>query len=62
MHRVCERLLEPPISDTPLNLEEIIVNLSISELSNMVTSYRYSQRCRAISGDTFVQLKEAMEN
>ncbi|KAK3946082.1 hypothetical protein QBC46DRAFT_370781 [Diplogelasinospora grovesii] len=63
MNSICESLLEPPTThDKPLDLEEVIVNLSLSELSDTVTSYRYPDRCQSVPGETFLQLKEAIES
>ncbi|KAK1762841.1 hypothetical protein QBC33DRAFT_480848 [Phialemonium atrogriseum] len=62
MDSICESLLELPPHDTPLNLEEVIINLSLSELSDAITSYRYPNRCQPIPSETFLQLKEAIEN
>lgn len=58
MEEICESLLEPPPSDTPL--EEVIINLSISQLSDTITSYRYPNRCQTVARD-FPQLKLALE-
>jgi hypothetical protein len=59
MDMVCEALLELPPGDAPLALEEIIVNLSISQLSDTYTSYRHARPCHP---SDILQLKEAMEN
>ncbi|KAK4150087.1 hypothetical protein C8A00DRAFT_46440 [Chaetomidium leptoderma] len=58
MEELCESLLERPPSDTAL--EEVIINLSISQLSDTITSYRYPNRCQTVSQD-FSQLKLALE-
>ncbi|KAK4101984.1 hypothetical protein N658DRAFT_43065 [Parathielavia hyrcaniae] len=45
MGTICEHLLEPPPAGTPLALEEVIVNLTIPELSDTYTAYHLSRRC-----------------
>lgn len=62
MDSICESLLEPPPHDTPLNLEEVIINLSLSGLSDTITSYRYPNRCQPTPSESFLQLKEAIES
>lgn len=37
MDNICESLLEPPPHDRPCSLHEVIVNLSLSELSDTIT-------------------------
>lgn len=61
MERVCEVLLKEPAGEKPLVLRELIVNLSLSELSDTSTSYRHSRSCQSPSGSGTLQLKEAME-
>lgn len=66
IQHVCERLLDPPASpDTPLRLEEVIINLSLSGLSDMVTSYRHALDCRAARGEpgglSLSELQELVE-
>ena len=61
MDNVCERLLDPPISKTKLRLEDLIINLSLSELSETVTSYRYPKRCHYVPDGDFLRLKERIE-
>jgi hypothetical protein len=63
MDSMCEALLEPPPGDAPIPLDDVIVNLSLAELPETVavTTYRYVGRCRSISRDDLLQLKEAME-
>lgn len=58
MEEICESLLERPPRD--MALEEVIINLSISQLSDTITSYRYPSRCQTVARD-FPQLKLAME-
>ncbi|KAK3293769.1 uncharacterized protein B0H64DRAFT_364618 [Chaetomium fimeti] len=58
MEEICETLLERPPSNTAL--EEVIVNLSISQISDTITSYRCPKRCKTVARD-FSQLKLAME-
>ncbi|KAI1295180.1 hypothetical protein F5Y03DRAFT_309534 [Xylaria venustula] len=62
MTNICERLLEPPADDTPLALEEVIVNLCLSEPSESVMFYRVPRRCNSMPGETFWQLKDAIES
>ncbi|KAI3337193.1 hypothetical protein HD806DRAFT_528767 [Xylariaceae sp. AK1471] len=50
MDSICESLLELPTHDMPLNLEEVIVNSSLSELSDTIMSYHYPNRCQSIPG------------
>jgi hypothetical protein len=61
MNTVCEALLELPKNDEPLQLEEIIVNLSLSELSSTSTSCRFPARCQPVPGEPFAQLKQPIE-
>lgn len=58
MEDICETLLERPPSDTAI--EEVIINLSISQLFDTTTSYRYPNRCQTIARD-FPALKLALE-
>ncbi|POR36098.1 Uncharacterized protein TPAR_03716 [Tolypocladium paradoxum] len=47
MRRLCPHLLDPPpVSAPTLGLEDLIVNLSLSETSSSDTSYRYPICCR----------------
>ncbi|KAI0425846.1 hypothetical protein F5Y09DRAFT_320646 [Xylaria sp. FL1042] len=62
MANICERLLEPPKDDTTFNLEEVIVNLCLSEPSESVMFYRIPRRCNSMPGETFWQLKDAIES
>jgi hypothetical protein len=62
MQSVCKSLLEPPPRDAPpLALEEVIVNLSISQIGHASTSYGYSNRCGDLFRIAFGQFKDAME-
>lgn len=61
MERVCEALLGEALGNKPLLLKEVIVNLSLSELSDISTSYRHSRSCQSPSGSSTLQLREAME-
>lgn len=61
MNAVCETLLERPKNDSPLQLEEIIVNLSLSELSSTSTSCRFPKRCQPVPGESFTQLRQSIE-
>jgi hypothetical protein len=45
MNMVCESLLKLPPDDTPLALEELIINCSISELSDTRTAYNRPSLC-----------------
>ncbi|KAI8629335.1 hypothetical protein F5Y19DRAFT_432287 [Xylariaceae sp. FL1651] len=62
MDIICDALLKPAIQDTPLNLEELIINLSLSELSDSVTSYRYPRRCGSASVESTLQLRATIES
>ncbi|KAI1276339.1 hypothetical protein F5Y07DRAFT_367117 [Xylaria sp. FL0933] len=62
MTNICERLLEPPKDGTTFNLEEVIVNLCLSEPSESVMFYRVPRRCNSMQGETFWQLKDAIES
>ncbi|KAK3382446.1 hypothetical protein B0T24DRAFT_14223 [Lasiosphaeria ovina] len=61
MEEICEVLLERPPSDNTAPLEEIIINLSISQLSETITSYRYPNRYQTVASRNFPQLKLALE-
>jgi hypothetical protein len=63
MCSICDDLLEPPAGDKRLCLEEVIINLSLSELSDFYTSYRYPTGCWPVSGETasFQQLRSSVE-
>ncbi|KAK4040317.1 hypothetical protein C8A01DRAFT_35647 [Parachaetomium inaequale] len=61
MESVCKSLLEPPPGDAPLALEEVIVNLSLSQLNHAITSVRHSRCCGDVAGTAFVQFKNALE-
>jgi hypothetical protein len=61
MDNVCESLLDPPTSETRLKLEDLIINLSLSELSEAFTSYRYPKRCHYVPDGDFPRLKERIE-
>lgn len=58
MEDICERLLEHPPGD--MVLEEVIINLSISQLCVTITSYRYPNCCQT-GVKSFPQLKLALE-
>ncbi|KAI1422711.1 hypothetical protein F5Y12DRAFT_761369 [Xylaria sp. FL1777] len=62
MTNICERLLEPPEDDTPLKLEEVIINLCLSEPSESIMFYRVPRHCQSIPGESFWRLKDAIEN
>ncbi|CAM1501084.1 Fc.00g102460.m01.CDS01 [Cosmosporella sp. VM-42] len=62
MRTICGGALAVPEGDTPLNLEEVIINLSLSGLLSRATSYRYTTRCRVCHGDSFSQFRKDMEN
>lgn len=57
MEEICQDILKCPPSDSAL--EEVIINLSISQLSDEVTSYRYPHRCQTVARD-FLELKLLM--
>lgn len=62
MDTVCDSLLDPSgFWQSSLDLEEVIVNLSLLELSEAITSYHYPARCNSISQTGVLQLREAME-
>ncbi|KPM41360.1 hypothetical protein AK830_g5177 [Neonectria ditissima] len=58
---ICPRLLDLPGNDLLSDLEEVIINLSLSRLDGPDTSYRYPSRCEKIPGDNFLNLKADME-
>lgn len=66
MDTVCEKLLDLPPGDTPLALEDVIINLSLSKLSlsGTFTTYRFTKRCPTLNSDgfTFVGLRDIMES
>jgi hypothetical protein len=62
MDCICESLLETPPQDTPLKLEEVIVNLSISGLSDITTGCRFSKRCPSPSSARHDSWKRAIES
>ncbi|KAI9150392.1 hypothetical protein HJFPF1_10158 [Paramyrothecium foliicola] len=61
MDNVCEALLKPPSGVQSLQLEEVIINLSISGLSGTVTAYRYSRDCVSDTPNNFLQLQQVIE-
>lgn len=61
MERICESLLAFAIRDTPPNLEEVIINLSLSDLSHSYTSYRFPRTCNPRDSKTSLECKEAIE-
>ncbi|KAL1875135.1 hypothetical protein VTK73DRAFT_10272 [Phialemonium thermophilum] len=60
MDAVCEDLLDPPTPDSYLLLKEVIVNLSLSELSDDITSYRYPVCCTTASSTTFLEMRDML--
>jgi hypothetical protein len=60
METICGKLLDLPAGDTPLALEEVLINLSISSFGTF-TIYRYAKRCENPIGRGFLGLKNIME-
>ncbi|KAH8651372.1 hypothetical protein BX600DRAFT_441800 [Xylariales sp. PMI_506] len=72
MDYVCEDLLDrrsffadeglQEHASSPLHLIEVIINLSLFDLSDNVPIYRYPGRCVSISGERFSHLRDNIEN
>ncbi|KAG6012061.1 hypothetical protein E4U43_007958 [Claviceps pusilla] len=62
MSSVCPTLLDVSAGGMPLALEEVIINLSLSDNRGSDTSYRYPSRCEALPEDNFPRLKADMES
>lgn len=62
MSSICPRIFNTPGRSPFLSLEDVVINLSLSEISGSDTSYRYPSRCVCIPGDSFHQLKADMES
>ena len=62
MASVCQHMLDAAGKGTLHRLEHVVINLSLSEISESDTSYRYPRRCEAIPGDTFARLKADIED
>ncbi|KAG5975607.1 hypothetical protein E4U55_007639 [Claviceps digitariae] len=62
MSSVCPTLLDVSAGGRPLALEEVIINLSLSDNRGSDTSYRYPSRCEALPNDNFLRLKADMES
>lgn len=62
MSSICPFIFNVPRSGLLLNIEEVIINLSLSETCGSDTSYRYPSRCGFNTSDTFPQLKADMES
>ncbi|KAK2599070.1 hypothetical protein QQS21_005476 [Conoideocrella luteorostrata] len=64
MSSICPRIFNAhaPGKGPFLSLEDVVINLSLSETSDSDTSYRYSSRCRCVPTDSFNQLKADMES
>ena len=60
METICERLLDVPAGDTPLALEEVLINLSLNTFGT-ITTYRYARRCKKPIGRGFWGVKDIME-
>ncbi|KAI5859872.1 hypothetical protein GGS23DRAFT_265006 [Durotheca rogersii] len=61
MTSICPDVLDAPEKRPLLDLEDVVVNLSLSEMSDSDTSYRYPSRCGHTYGGGFPQLKADME-
>ncbi|OAQ61140.1 F-box-like domain-containing protein [Pochonia chlamydosporia 170] len=61
MSSICPQILEAAGKGPLRRLQDVVINLSLSELSVSDTSYRYPSRCVASPGDSFPQLKADME-
>jgi hypothetical protein len=60
METICERLLDLPAGDTPLALEEVVINLSLNTYGKSL-SYRWAELCQTSIGRSFVGMKHIME-
>lgn len=60
---ICPHILDAPENDPLLRLEDVVINLSLSEISSSDTSYRYPSRCgHIVPGNSFRRLKASMES
>ncbi|KAG6314474.1 hypothetical protein E4U22_008727 [Claviceps purpurea] len=62
MSNICPTIFDVSAGGLPLHLEEFIINLSLSDIRGLDTSYRHSSRCEALPGDSFPRLKAEMES
>lgn len=62
MSSICPTIFNVSGSGLLLDLEEVIINLSLSDICGSDTSYRYPSRCGVIPGDNFLRLKADMES
>ncbi|KAG6201935.1 hypothetical protein E4U35_005548 [Claviceps purpurea] len=62
MSSICSTIFDVSAGCLPLALEDVIVNLSLSDIRGTDTSYRYPNRCEALPGDNFTRLKADMES
>lgn len=58
---ICPHIFDVSGKGPLLSLEDVVINLSLSEISGSATSYRYPSRCVCVPGDSFPQSKADME-
>ncbi|KAG6135237.1 hypothetical protein E4U38_001972 [Claviceps purpurea] len=62
MSSICPTIFDVSAGCLPLALEDVIVNLSLSDIRGSDTSYRYPSRCEALPGGNFTRLKEDIKS
>lgn len=61
MSSICPAIFKVPERGSLPKLEEVIINLSLSDPRGSDTSYRYPNRCGFLPGDNFPRLKADIE-
>ncbi|GAB0132219.1 hypothetical protein EsDP_00000661 [Epichloe bromicola] len=59
---ICPSILDASENKSLLTLEDVLINLSLSEMSSPDTSHRYPSRCGYTPGASFPRLREDMES